>query len=211
MWCPTIYFFRRHGPVWGVWGCLSFRIVNQLQWSILSICFYAHNNYVILHEGYCINDQSACALHSLTTFSTWNNFWILSSLGTAVHGLLNFKSGPCIFSVSKMSSLKAETTLVSDLCSWVKVLSFLQSICGNSMMDLQDSLQLSPSRRSVVVEWTEPSATRNSCAFPFAYLLPAFLFANVENCGAQFCQGNAWVQTGSNSSNETVGKITFVS
>lgn len=193
---------------WGrVWGCLSFRTVNQLQWSILLICFYALNNDVILHNGYCINDQSACALHSLTTFSTWNKFWILSSLGTAVHGLLNLKSGPFILSMSKMSSSKAKPTPVSDLCSWVQGLSFLQRICGNSMLDLQGSLQLSPARRHVVVEWTEPSAARNSCA----YLLPEFLFANVEDGGTQFCQGNAWIQTGSNSSSETVGKITSAS
>lgn len=211
MWCPTVYFLRNHGAVWGVWGCLSFRIVKQLQWSILSICLYAHNNDVILQQRFCINDQSACALHSLTTFSTWNNFWILSSLSTAVHELPNFKSCPCILSMSKMSSLKAGTNPVSDLCSWVQGLSFLQSICGNSMMDLQDTLKLSPARRRVVVEWTEPSATRNSCAFQFAYLLPAFLFANVEDCGTQFCQGNAWVQTGSNPSSETVGKMTSAS
>lgn len=211
MWCLTIYFLRHHGAVWGVWGCWSFRTVNLLQWSILLICFYAHNNDVILHKGYCINDQSACALHSLTSFSTWNKFWILSSLGTAVHGLLNFKSGPCTLSMSKMSSSKAETTLVSNLCSWVQGLSFLQNFCGNSMMDLQDSLQLSPARKHVVVEWTEPSATRKSCAIPFAYLLPAFLFANLGDGDTQFCQGNAWVQTGSNSSSETVGKITSAS
>lgn len=211
MWCPTIYFLSHHGAVWGVLGCLSFRIGNQLQWSILLTCFYAHNNDVILHKGYCINDQSPWALHSLTTISIWNNFWILSSLGTAVHGLLNFKRGQCILSVSKMSSLKAETTLVSDLCSWVRGLSFLQSIYGSSMMDLQNSLQLSPACRRVVVEWTEPSDTRISCAFPFAYLLPAFLFANAEGCGTQFCQGNAWVQTRSNPSSETVGKITSAS
>lgn len=120
MWCPTIYFLRHHGAVWGFGGCLSFRTANLLQWSILLICFYAHNNDVILHKGYCINDQSACALHSLTTFSTWNKSWILSSLGTAGHGLLNFKSGLCTLSMSKMSSLKAETVLDSDLCSWVQ-------------------------------------------------------------------------------------------
>lgn len=111
--CDTLQFISSAMMcvIWGFWGCSNFKIVKQLQCVILLICFHAHSSDVILHKGYCINDQSAFALHSLTTFSTYNNFGVLSSLGSAIHELLNFKSGPCILSMSKLNSLKVGTTL----------------------------------------------------------------------------------------------------
>lgn len=116
MWYPIDYCPCHHEAIGGLGGHLSFKIVNQLQCGFLSICFHACSNDVILHKGHCISDQSAYALHSLTTFSTYNNFWVLSSLGKAIRELLNFKSGLCTFAVSKMKSLKAGTTLKFLIC-----------------------------------------------------------------------------------------------
>lgn len=175
--------------LWQFGGCLSFRIVSQLQRGILSSCFHAHCDNMILHKWYYSHDQRAYAWHSLTTFSTHNNSWVLSSLGSAVHELLNFKSGPCISSMSEMNPLEAGTALqfLMCLCSQVQGRFISPKHFWKSPADPQDSPQLSPANRHVLVEWTEPSATRNSCAFHFAYLLPSFLFANAEDCCTQFC------------------------
>lgn len=164
MWCPTIYFLRYHGAVWGVWGCLSFRTVNQLQWSILLICFYAHNNDVILHKGYCINDQSACVLHTLTTFSTWNKFWILSRHCCTWIAELQKWSMYLVYVKDEFFKSRNNSSFWSVFMGARPFIP--QSICGNSVMDLQDSLQFSSVRRCVVVEWTEPQPPEIAVPFP---------------------------------------------
>lgn len=199
MWYPTIYFLRHRVVICGFGDCLSFKIINQLQCRTLLICFHTHSNNVVLRKRYCINDRSEYVSHYLTNFSTHNNLWALSSSSS---------NGSYILSMSKTNFIGAGTTLISDLSAlWVQGL-FLQSLSEHIPADLQDSPQLSPAQRHVLVEWTELSATRNSYAFHLAYLLLAFCLQKDEECCTQFCQSRAtaWVQKCSKSSNETVVK-----